>query len=40
MMPATTLPIVDGGFDQRQFVAGITRRFTQERGASRWVLSQ
>lgn len=39
-MPTTTLPIVDGGFDQRQFVVGITRRFTAERGASRWVLAQ
>jgi len=40
MLPATTLPIVDGGFDQRQFVVGITRRFSEERGASHWVLAQ
>jgi hypothetical protein len=39
-MPATILPIIDGGFDQRQIVVGITRRFTAERGASRWVLAQ
>ncbi len=38
-MPGTVLPIVDGGFDQKQIVIGITRRFT-ERGASRWALSQ
>jgi hypothetical protein len=34
------LPIIDGGFDQRQVVVGIIRRFTKERGASRWVLAQ
>lgn len=39
-MPATILPIIDGGFDQRQIVVGITRRFTPARGASRWVLAQ
>ena len=39
-IPETVLPIVDGGFDQRQFVVGLTRRFTRERGASRWVLAQ
>jgi hypothetical protein len=32
--------IRDGGFDQTQFVVGITRRFTESRGASRWVLTQ
>lgn len=40
MMPETVLPIVDGGFDQRQIVVGITRRFTPVRGATRWALSQ
>ena len=40
MMPETVLPIVDGGFDQRQIVVGITRRFTPARGATRWALSQ
>jgi hypothetical protein len=40
MMPETVLPIVDGGFDQKQFVVGITRRFTPARGATRWALSQ
>jgi hypothetical protein len=39
-MPETVLPIADGGFDQRQIVVGITRRFTPVRGASRWALSQ
>ncbi len=39
-MPETVLPIVDGGFDQRQIVVGITRRFTPARGASRWALAQ
>lgn len=39
-LPATILPIIDGGFDQRQVVVGIIRRFTKERGASRWVLAQ
>jgi hypothetical protein len=39
-MPETILPIIDGGFDQRQIVVGITRRFTQGRGANRWVLAQ
>jgi hypothetical protein len=39
-IPETVLPIIDGGFDQRQFVVGLTRRFTRERGASRWVLAQ
>jgi hypothetical protein len=39
-MPETILPIVDGGFDQRQIVVGITRRFAETRGASRWVLAQ
>lgn len=34
-MPATTLPIVDGGFDQRTVTFGITRRFTK-RGAAMW----
>ncbi len=38
-MPGTVLPIADGGFDQKQIVFGITRRFT-ERGTSRWALSQ
>jgi hypothetical protein len=40
MMPETVLPIVDGGFDQRQIIVGITRRFTPARGATRWALSQ
>jgi hypothetical protein len=40
MMPETTMPIADGGFDQRQIVVGIVRRFTPARGASRWALSQ
>jgi len=39
-LPATVLPIIDGGFDQRQFVVGLTRRFARPRGASRWVLTQ
>ncbi len=39
-MPETVLPIADGGFDQRQIVVGITRRFTENRGSSRWALSQ
>jgi hypothetical protein len=39
-MPETTLPIIDGGFDQRQLVVGITRRFARKRGASRWVIAQ
>lgn len=38
-MPGTVLPIADGGFDQRQIVVGITRRFT-ERGRSLWALAQ
>ena len=38
-MPGTVLPIADGGFDQKQVVVGITRRFTQ-RGTSLWALSQ
>lgn len=38
-MPGTVLPIADGGFDQKQVVFGITRRFT-ERGTSRWALEQ
>ena len=40
MMPETTMPIADGGFDQRQIVVGIIRRFTPARGTSRWALSQ
>ncbi|HUQ07237.1 MAG TPA: hypothetical protein VM261_32320 [Kofleriaceae bacterium] len=40
MMPETVLPIADGGFDQKQLVVGITRRFTPARGATRWALSQ
>jgi hypothetical protein len=39
-MPATILPIIDGGFDQRQIVVGIIRRFSMERGATRWVLAR
>ncbi len=39
-LPATTLPVVDGGFDQRQLVVGITRRFTARGQGSRWVLAQ
>jgi hypothetical protein len=39
-LPGTVLPIIDGGFDQRQFVVGLTRRFARARGASRWVLAQ
>lgn len=39
-MPETVLPIADGGFDQKQIVVGITRRFTPARGATRWALSQ
>jgi hypothetical protein len=39
-LPETILPIIDGGFDQRQMIVGITRRFTRNRGASRWVLAQ
>lgn len=31
--PATTLPILTGGFDQVSLVLGVTRRFEQERGA-------
>jgi hypothetical protein len=38
-MPGTVLPIADGGFDQRQVIVGIVRRFT-ERGTSRWALAQ
>lgn len=38
-MPGTVLPIADGGFDQKQVIVGITRRFT-ERGSSRWALQQ
>ncbi|MBE7455002.1 MAG: hypothetical protein HS111_40855 [Kofleriaceae bacterium] len=40
MMPETVLPIVDGGFDQRQIVVGIARRFTPTRGTTRWALAQ
>jgi hypothetical protein len=40
MMPETILPIADGGFDQRQIVVGIIRRFSPARGTSRWALSQ
>ncbi len=40
MMPETILPIADGGFDQRQLVVGIIRRFSPARGTSRWALSQ
>jgi hypothetical protein len=35
-MPETTLPIIDGGFDQRQLVFGITRRFSA-RGTNMWM---
>jgi hypothetical protein len=28
--PATTLPILDGGFDQTHLVVGLTRRFKRE----------
>ncbi|HVV87159.1 MAG TPA: hypothetical protein VHE35_29165, partial [Kofleriaceae bacterium] len=38
-MPGTTLPIADGGFDQKQVIIGITRRFTQ-RGSSLWAMAQ
>lgn len=38
-MPGTVLPIADGGFDQKQVIVGITRRFT-ERGSSRWAIAQ
>lgn len=38
-LPLTTLPIADGGFDQRQLVFGITRRFTA-RGRALWALAQ
>lgn len=39
-MPETVLPIVDGGFDQRQVIVGITRRFSATRGSTRWALAQ
>lgn len=39
-IPGTTLPIIDGGFDQKQFVLGITRRFTPRGHGSNWALSQ
>jgi hypothetical protein len=39
-LPATTLPIVDGGFDQRQLVVGITRRFTARGQGTLWALAQ
>jgi hypothetical protein len=29
--PATELPILDGGFDQRQVVIGVTRHFVRQR---------
>jgi hypothetical protein len=29
-VPSTTLPILDGGFDQRQLVLGVTRHFTRD----------
>lgn len=40
MLPETTLPIVDGGFDQRQIIVGITRRFTERGSGQRWALKQ
>lgn len=38
-LPATTLPIIDGGFDQRQFTIGLTRRFSVRGKSSRWALA-
>ena len=37
-MPESTLPIIDGGFDQTQMIFGITRRFTP-RGTGMWALA-
>jgi hypothetical protein len=37
--PATTLPILEGGFDQQQFVFGLLRRF-QTRSASRALMAR
>jgi hypothetical protein len=38
-LPATTLPIVDGGFDQKQFAVGLTRRFSVRGKSSKWALA-
>lgn len=38
-LPATTLPIIDGGFDQRQFAVGLTRRFSIRGKSARWALA-
>ncbi|MBP8807657.1 MAG: hypothetical protein KBG48_25875 [Kofleriaceae bacterium] len=38
-LPATTLPIVDGGFDQKQFAIGLTRRFSVRGKSARWALA-
>lgn len=38
-LPLTTLPIADGGFDQRQIVIGITRRFTARGQGTLWALA-
>jgi hypothetical protein len=38
-LPATTLPIVDGGFDQRQVSIGLTRRFSVRGKSSKWALA-
>lgn len=38
-LPLTTLPIADGGFDQRQIVVGIARRFTARGQGTLWALA-
>ena len=38
-LPATTLPIIDGGFDQKQFSIGLTRRFSVRGKSSKWALA-
>ncbi|MEZ4400455.1 MAG: hypothetical protein R3B06_10580 [Kofleriaceae bacterium] len=38
-LPATTLPIIDGGFDQRQIAVGLTRRFSVRGKSAKWALA-
>ncbi|MBK7073290.1 MAG: hypothetical protein IPH44_13400 [Myxococcales bacterium] len=38
-LPATTLPIIDGGFDQKQFAVGLTRRFSVRGKSAKWALA-
>lgn len=38
-IPATTLPIIDGGFDQKQFAVGLTRRFSVRGKSAKWALA-